>query len=423
MTTTAQRRVVRAASASLLAAGLALSSGMSAMAASSAPARVQVAERAQPTPPPPAEEEQVDPPVEEPPVEEPPVEEPPVDEQVPPVEEQVPPEEEQVPPDEEQQNNPDQEQNPADEQVNPDEQQGVLPAEGEEAAPAQNVAIQTLTAGELKQAQDNLAATNLSAEEKAKVKKQLDDLQAIIDGNGTQQQKDEAKALAKGLAEALRLSKDADFPKEDRERYAKLVLGVTTALEKVNGTGSVAERLVYFKVLQDLNTVLTKLTDKNLTVQEKVLYSKYADVLLGGVLAAQQPGTAPTKPEDKKKIQEKLQKNAAALKVYQSADSSPEQRAEAKATLDEQARSVTDAKYLELVEELKRLNAPQACLDAVQNRTQQAGWPDGSLWGLTDKSCEDTVKAGAADSSSDWAALFECIVNEPFSTCPARIPE
>ncbi|GEB58750.1 hypothetical protein [Streptomyces gardneri] len=368
--------------------------------------------------PPPVEEEQVPPPVEEEQV--PPT----VDEQVPPVEEQVPPEEEQVPPEEEQYN-PDQgeEQNPADEEVNPDGQQGVLPAEGEEAPPAQNVAIQTLTAGELKQAQDNLAATNLSAAEKAKVKKQLDDLQAIINGNGSQQQKDEAKALAKGLAEALRLSKDADFPKEDRERYAKLVLGVTTALEKVNGTGSVAERLVYFKVLQDLNTVLTKLTDKNLTVQEKVLYSKYADVLLGGVLAAQQPGTAPTKPEDKKKLQEKLQKNAAALKVYQSADSSPEQRAEAKATLDEQARSVTDAKYLELVEELKRLKAPQACLDVVQTRTQQAGWPDGSLWGLTDKSCEDTVKAGAADSSSDWAALFECIVNEPFSTCPARIPE
>ncbi|MFD3661329.1 hypothetical protein ACFWVF_12140 [Streptomyces sp. NPDC058659] len=361
--------------------------------------------------PPPAEEE-VPPPAEE---EVPP----PAEEEVPPpAEEEVPPPaEEEVPPGEEE------EPNPAEEEADPAAQPGELPAEGDEAPPAQNIAIQTLTAGELKQAQADLAASNLSAAEKAKVKKQLDDLQAIVNGNGTQQEKDDAKALAKGLAEALRLSKDADTPKEDRERYAKLVLGVTTALEKFNGKGSVAERLVYFKVLQDLNTVLTKLTDPNLTVQEKVLYSKYADVLLGGVLAAQQPGTAPTEPEDKKKVQEKLQQNAAALKVYQSADSSESERSAAKATLDEQARAVTDAKYLDLVEELKRLKAPQACLDAVQTRTQQAGWPDGSLWGLTDKSCEDTVKAGAADTSSDWAELFDCVANEPFSTCAARIPE
>ncbi|CAM5410568.1 hypothetical protein [Streptomyces narbonensis] len=369
---------------------------------------------------PPPVEEQVPPPVEE---EVPP----PVEEEVPPpAEEEVPPGEEEVPPGEEQQqNNPDgeEEQNPAEEEANPAEQPAELPAEGEEAPPAQNVAIQTLTADELKQAQANLAGTNLSAAEKAKVKKQLDDLQAIINGNGTQKEKDDAKALAKGLAEALRLSKDTDFPKEDRERYAKLVLGVTNALEKVNGNGSLAERLVYFKVLNDLNLVLTKLTDKNLTVQEKVLYSKYADVLLGGVLAAQQPGTAPTKPEDKKKVQEKLAKSAAALKVYQSADSSPEQRSAAKATLDEQAGAVNNSQYQELVEELKRLKAPQSCLDVVQNRTQQAGWPDGSLWGLTDKACADTVQAGAADTDSDWSALFQCVLDQPFSTCTNRIPE
>ncbi|GGW01445.1 hypothetical protein GCM10010230_31860 [Streptomyces narbonensis] len=399
------------------------------MAASAAPAQVQAVEtaRAQPTPPPPPEEE-VPPPVEE--QVPPPVEEevpPPVEEEVPPpAEEEVPPGEEEVPPGEEQQqNNPDgeEEQNPAEEEANPAEQPAELPAEGEEAPPAQNVAIQTLTADELKQAQANLAGTNLSAAEKAKVKKQLDDLQAIINGNGTQKEKDDAKALAKGLAEALRLSKDTDFPKEDRERYAKLVLGVTNALEKVNGNGSLAERLVYFKVLNDLNLVLTKLTDKNLTVQEKVLYSKYADVLLGGVLAAQQPGTAPTKPEDKKKVQEKLAKSAAALKVYQSADSSPEQRSAAKATLDEQAGAVNNSQYQELVEELKRLKAPQSCLDVVQNRTQQAGWPDGSLWGLTDKACADTVQAGAADTDSDWSALFQCVLDQPFSTCTNRIPE
>lgn len=118
-----------------------------------------------------------------------------------------------------------------------------------------------------------------------------------------------------------------------------------------------------------------------------------------------------------------MKKNSAALKTYQNPEASEEERAAAKQTLDEQAAATTNDKYQELVAELKRLKAPQACLDVVQNRTQQAGWPDGSLWGLTDKSCAATVKAGAADTNSEWNDLFTCVTTQAFSTCTARIPE
>ncbi|MFF8834232.1 hypothetical protein [Streptomyces sp. NPDC015130] len=401
------------------------------MAASAAPAQVQAVEsgRAQPTPPPPAEEEvPVDPPAEEPPVEEPPVEEPPVDEQVPPVEEEVPPEEEQVPPGEEQPQYPDgeEQQNPAEEEANPAEQPGELPAEGEEVPAVQNVALQTLTATEIKQQVDTRISTSgLSAAEKAKAQKSLDGLLAIInDPTSTKAQKEAAESLATGMGEALRLSQDPTLSKAEQARFNKIARGISEAAGKfTDPKATIADKIIYGKALEDLNLVVTNLTDKNVTPEAKAFYAKYADVLLGGLVAAEQTGTAPTKPEDKKKVKEKLAKSAAALKVYQSASSSDSDRSAAKATLDEQAGAVNNSQYQALVEELKRLKAPQSCLDVVQNRTQQAGWPDGSLWGLTDKACEDTVQAGAADTNSDWNGLFECVLDQPFSTCTNRIPE
>ncbi|MER5707718.1 hypothetical protein [Streptomyces sp. NPDC002122] len=271
-----------------------------------------------------------------------------------------------------------------------------------------------------------ISDSGLSDKEKAEARKSLDSLLVIVnDKDSTQEQKDTAAALARGMGEALNLSQDTTLSKEDRARYARIALGVSLATQKfTDPNASIGDQLIYGEVLENLNVIISNLSgNPELDAESKAFYSQWADVILGGVLAVQQPGTAPTNPEDKKKIQEQLQKNAAALKTYQSASASESDRAAAKATLDEQAAATTNSQYQALVEELKRLKAPQTCLDAVQNRTQQAGWPDGSLWGLTDKDCADTVKAGAADSSSDWSALFECVLNEPFSTCAPRIPE
>ncbi|MEV6200846.1 hypothetical protein AB0M64_12780 [Streptomyces sp. NPDC051771] len=452
MTRSAQRRVVRAASASFLAAGMALSAGMGATAAAAAPPQFQAvgAEPAQPTPPPPPEDgdpaDPVDPgepvapvePVE--PLDPPPGEEEQVppeegEEQVPPEEgEQVPPEEgEQVPPEEGEQVPPEEgeEQVPPEEgeQVPPEEGQGAgvegeLPAEGEEAPSAQSAEFPNLPPEEIqKQVTTRIAESQLSAADKAKAQKALDDLVELAT-HGSAEEKAIAASLAQGLGEALRLGQDDTLPQEERDRFNKIARGIGEASAKVFApNASVEDQLIYGDILTNLNAVITGLTDPALDADGKAFYTKYVDVLLGGLLAAEETGTAPTNPEDKKKTQEQLRKNAAALKVYQSAGSSESERAEAKATLDEQARAVNDPAYLKLVEELKRLKAPQACLDVVQTRTQQAGWPDGSLWGLTDTSCEATVKAGAADSGGDWAALFDCVLNEPFSTCPARIPD
>ncbi|MFC9702283.1 hypothetical protein ACFTWD_16430 [Streptomyces sp. NPDC056943] len=374
---------------------------------------------------PPAEEEV--PPAEE---EVPPAEEevPPGEEEVPPAEEEVPPGEEEVPPGDGEEVPPaedGQEENPADEEVNPDEQQGVLPAEGEDAPPAQAVAFQQQTPEEIKKQVDiRISESSLSAAEKAKAQKSLDALLKVAVEGKTQEEKDFATSLAQGLGEALRLSQDNTLSQEERDRYNKIARGISEASQKAfDPNVSDEDLLVYADALENLNFVITGLTDSTLDAQAKAFYSKYADVLLGGLVAAEKPGTAPTNPVDKKKVQENLQKNAAALKVYQSAGSSESDRSAAKATLDEQAAATTNDQYLALVEELKRLKAPQACLDAVQTRTQQAGWPDGSLWGLSSKACDATVKAGAADTSSDWAALFDCVLNEPFSTCAPRIPD
>ncbi|MFM9373804.1 hypothetical protein [Streptomyces sp. Da 82-17] len=395
--------------------GTTLAAGTPAEADPAAPTQAQAAEtnEAEPTPPPP--------PTDANPVQPPPPQE---QEQQPPQEgEQPPPQEgEQTPPPQDaEQTQPQEGEQGTDEET---DKQGVLPGEDEDAPTAQTQEFQKLTPEEIKkQVTTRISESNLSAQQKAKAQKTLDDLLKQATEAPTGDDKF-ASDLAQGLGEALRLSQDNTLSQQERDRFNKIARGIVEASQKAFDPKAPQEdQIIYLVALGHLNKVITGLTDPNLDAAGKAFYSKFADVLLGGVLAAEKPSTAPTNPEDKKKIQKKLQKNTEALKIYQSASSSESERAAAKATLDEQTRAVTDPKYLELVEELKRLNAPQACLDVVQTRTQQAGWPDGSLWGLTDKSCDDTVKAGAADISSDWAALFNCILNEPFSTCPSRIPD
>ncbi|MFB7590446.1 hypothetical protein [Streptomyces sp. NPDC056169] len=409
MTRSAQRRVVRAASASILAAGLALSAGMPAMAApAAAPAQAQAVATAvnEPVPPPgEGEGEQPPPPAEEVP---PPAEEvPPPAEEVPPPAEEVPPPAEEVPP-------------PPAEEVPPP------PPEGGEVPPVENGVPPEQTPDEIKkQVETGIANSSLSAAEKAKVQKSLDSIVTVLnDPDASKEEKESARFAAAGIKGALELSKDPKQSTEAKARFAKMAVGLSEAQQRATDPElSGNEQAAYREIITDLNSLLAGLAAKNVSDADRAFFAEFADLIVGGLLAVQQPGTAPTNPEDKKKVQENLKKNAAALKVYQNPNSSQEDKDAAKATLDEQAGATTSAKYLELVDELKRLKAPQACLDVVQNRTQQAGWPDGSLWALTDKSCVATVKAGAADTNSDWNALFSCVLTQAFSTCTARIPE
>ncbi|MDI2127281.1 hypothetical protein, partial [Yinghuangia seranimata] len=90
--------------------------------------------------------------------------------------------------------------------------------------------------------------------------------------------------------------------------------------------------------------------------------------------------------------------------------------------VDARTNAVQNNDYLRFLNEVKRYNPSDACLQAIADRTTQAGWPDGSLWGLTDPSCADTLTKAAADKSSAWNALFSCVLNQAFSTCAAYIP-
>ncbi|MFE5712872.1 hypothetical protein ACFQ7J_18935 [Streptomyces sp. NPDC056501] len=249
-------------------------------------------------------------------------------------------------------------------------------------------------------------------------------LTVLNDKDATKEEKEEARFVAAGIKGALELSQDPKQSTEAKARFAKMAVGLSEAQQRATDPElSDNEKAAYNEIISDLNGLLAGLSAKNVSDADRTFFATAADLILGGLLAVQQPGTAPTNPEDKEKLQEQLKKNAAALKTYQNPNASQEDRDAAKATLDEQAAATTNAQYLKLVEELKRLKAPQACLDVVQNRTQQAGWPDGSLWALTDKACDAAVRAGAADTNSEWNALFSCVLTQAFSTCTARIPE
>ncbi|WP_055603073.1 hypothetical protein [Streptomyces aureus] len=417
MTRNARRRVIRAASASLLAAAVGLTGSVA--AAPGASARPQPVQSAEPTPspgegeseaPPPGEGEREEPPPGEGESEAPPPGE--GESEAPPPgegESEAPPpgegEREEPPPGEGESEAPP-----------PGEDGGAPPAEGGAPAPQTPDEIRTrIEAG--------LASSDLSDEDKATVQKSLETVLGILnDPNASSSEKDLAGAVGAGLDEVLKLSMDPATSAEDKARYDQLVVGVSEAMAKITDA-PVDQQDASYAVFTDLNVTLANLAAPNLSPAAKVYYSLWADQILGGLLAVQQPTTTPKQQADRERVQQKLKRNARALKTYQSSSASQADRDAAKRTLDEQAGATNDATHQELVAELKRLKAPQACLDVMRNRTQQAGWPDGSLWGLSDTACADAVRTGAQDGGSDWSALFQCVIDNPFSTCDSRIPE
>ncbi|MFF5920351.1 hypothetical protein ACFY8C_18710 [Streptomyces flavochromogenes] len=409
MTRNVRRHVIRAASASLLAAALGLTGGVAAAAGASAQPQAVLA--AEPTPPPGEGEPEPPPPGESEPEAPPPGESEP---EAPPPGEGEP---EAPPPGESEPEAPP-----------PGEGEPEAPPPGEDggAPPAERGAPAPQTPDEIRtRIEAGLASSDLSAEEKATVQKSLETVLGILsDPNASPFEKDLASAVGAGLDQVLKLSMDPATSAEDKARYDRLVVGVSEAMAKFTDPDVPADqRDGTHAVLADLNVTLANLAASNLSPADKAYYSLWADQILGGLLAVQQPTTTPKQHADRQRVQEKLKRNAGALKTYQNPDASQADRDAAKKTLDEQAGATNPPAHQELVAELKRLKAPQACLDVVQNRTQQAGWPDGSLWGLSDTTCADTVGAGAQDSGSDWSALFQCVIDNPFSTCASRVPE
>ncbi|MDI2126552.1 hypothetical protein [Yinghuangia seranimata] len=259
--------------------------------------------------------------------------------------------------------------------------------------------------------------------------------------------------LQDGVAKALAAVKDPNTPKFEQETYAGYLANVNLTLKTIQAANTQPEdRAFYTRVLQGSAIALAMANDPNTSPDAKTEYlvlardlsgtqrrlvnayspttaaqiRSAADATVTGLQALQDQKTAPKTPEDQQKVQQALREIAnmttAAVVVLQDPNATPQAKAAAQQTLDARANVQQNPDYVRFLIELKRFDPPAACLDVVQNRTTQAGWPDGSLWGLSDDACAGTLAKAALDTSSPWNPLFNCVKNQAFSTCEAYIP-
>ncbi|MDI2127279.1 hypothetical protein [Yinghuangia seranimata] len=246
-----------------------------------------------------------------------------------------------------------------------------------------------------------------------------------------QKDKNSFMYIVDSINQALKLIQDPTTSQADRAMYLKYVQGINEATRLTQDANlSATDRAVYLQLASALASYTTNLQDPGLPAVYKGLYIKIADSITNGLLAAVDPKTAPKKPEDQQKVKQILQDTnttaAAALAVLQDPNATPEAKQQAQqqvqAIVDARTNAVQNNDYLRFLNEVKRYNPSDACLQAIADRTTQAGWPDGSLWGLTDPSCADALTRALADNDTKWKSLYMCVQNQPFSTCAVYIP-
>ncbi|MGX1885544.1 hypothetical protein [Streptomyces sp. NPDC055287] len=447
MAKTARRRISRIAGASCLAAALAFPIGMStAVAAPDVVAQATTAGAPDPPDPPdpPPQEEQQDPPPQEEQQDPPPQEEqqdpPPQEEQQ--QEEDTPQQEQQ-----DQQEDPPQEEQEQQQQQQQQQRQGIT--EEKQKAVEQQVenAPEDVKASLDTVLTDTLKVINnpaTSAADKALytgVVNQLSVTLNLIDSPNTSAE-DKAtytKAVA-GMAEALKLSQDAKRSAVDRAAYRDIAQSLSFFSFVVQEPTTPPESKAFFRanleLLSDALVALSKPKPAEPKEGEKKPEEKKPEekkeeekkVETGvkktteAMKAIQNPRTKPKDPQDQEKIQQVVEKNSQALVTVQDPNASEDERNDAQATVDQLDGATQNSQFLELMEEVKRLGAPSACVEKIESRTSEAGWPDGSLWGLSDPSCADTVSAGASEGGK-WGPMFECVSSKPFSECAGTIPK
>ncbi len=220
-------------------------------------------------------------------------------------------------------------------------------------------------------------------------------LRTIQDSGTTPEEKAQLTTIVAGMTEALRGALDPETPEEDKKSYKRIGWLMVDAMKGLEAA--------------------------DMPPETRALTLAHLGSASAGLTALQSPQSRPEKPQDQVRIRKVLEENFASVKSLQSPDS--KQRNRAKGKLNRLHGSLTDPKHRQFVEELKRLKAPAACLTSVENRTREAGWTDGSLWGVKDQSCADTVSAGAADASSAWSPLFRCLEQKAFSQCTGTVPK
>ncbi|MFJ8589149.1 hypothetical protein ACIRD2_31445 [Streptomyces sp. NPDC093595] len=250
----------------------------------------------------------------------------------------------------------------------------------------------------------------------------LEKVQAALKDPGTPpEDKARIDKVLTQMTSTLRTIQDPGTTPEEKAQLTTIVAGMTEALRIALDEEAPATSKWYSMRASDMADTMKGLEAPGLPPETRALTLAHLESASAGLMALHAPQSEPEKPQDAKRVREVLEENFASVKSLQSPDSKERNRAKGK--LDRLHGSLTDPEHRRFVEELKRLKAPAACLTSVENRTREVGWADGSLWGVTEQSCADTVSAGAADTSSDWSPLFRCLEQKPFSQCTGTVPK
>ncbi|MGW0817991.1 hypothetical protein ACWD00_33060 [Streptomyces viridiviolaceus] len=230
--------------------------------------------------------------------------------------------------------------------------------------------------------------------------------------------------LGEVLTGTLDAIEDPETTPEERARYTEAVQGLNVALEVIQDPNTAPEdRARYMRVVEGISEALRISLDPNTPPGGRVMYAEFAGYTGSSVTDLQSPETRPEHMEDHEQILRALEVTSRSLVTAQDPNASREKREEARRKMDQWADSLDNSQYLALMKEVKRYKPPTACVDTIEKRTRQAGWPDGSLWGLSSSSCAATLSEAAYDSSSKWNELFRCVQEDPFSTCAVHIPK
>jgi hypothetical protein len=224
----------------------------------------------------------------------------------------------------------------------------------------------------------------------------------------------------------LQIAQDPKRSADDRAAYRDIAEELSFGAVALQDPNTTPANKAYFKaqieLISDALIALQKPKGPPKPPAEQKKIQTGVKKAIGALKAIQNPNTKPKDPKDQEAIKQIVEKNSRALVTVQNPDAPEDERNEAQATVDQLDGASQDSQYQEFLQEVKRLGASTACIDSIENRTDEAGWPEGSLWGLSDPSCARTVTAGASGEGK-WKSLFECVGRNPFSECVGTVPK
>ncbi|WP_307124102.1 hypothetical protein [Streptomyces sp. B1I3] len=207
--------------------------------------------------------------------------------------------------------------------------------------------------------------------------------------------------MVEGFTEALRIIEDPYTAPEDKAAYTRLVATMTEAVRR---------------------TLPRPSADAAESSAAAPKWVNRSTAMKGLVWASRGLGAQPEDPKDRKIIQAVMQEACEALKTVQDPDASPEERVEAKKKLAQRTEALRNHRFADLMREVKRYRPETGCVKTIENRTRRVGWPEGTVWGLSDPLCAPAVAEGARQERSQWRAVLVCVQRDPFSTCVHYIP-